>query len=197
MTRAYSISLKQQLVARLTGVNAVSAAQLARETGIRQQNLSRWLCEARNRPLGTQDDGCIPAWTVEQKARIIAQAADLTEAELTAYLQREAVKLGEFRGWRRALKEAGEESVSIAKRICKLERELIRKERALAEVATLWVLRETIESQPREEDCIDEGDQEAEELYSNLTDSIFVDAPRPPQSIPSKSQGNCCAATSP
>ena len=52
MTRPFSVALKQQMVARLTGVNAVSAAQLARETGITQQNLSRWLSEARNSPFG-------------------------------------------------------------------------------------------------------------------------------------------------
>jgi hypothetical protein len=44
------MALKQQLVARLTGVNALSAAQLARETGITQQNLSRSLSEARSSP---------------------------------------------------------------------------------------------------------------------------------------------------
>ena len=36
MTRPFSVALKHQMVARLTGVNAVSAAQLARETGISQ-----------------------------------------------------------------------------------------------------------------------------------------------------------------
>jgi transposase-like protein len=49
------MAVKQNLVERLMGVNAVRAAQLARETGIRQQNLSRWLRDARNIPLGTCD----------------------------------------------------------------------------------------------------------------------------------------------
>jgi transposase-like protein len=89
MTRPFSIALKRKMVARLTGANAASAAQLARETGISQQNLSRWLSEARTNPLWATD-----------------------------------------------------ESVGIAKRISKLERELAHKERALAEAATLLVLRE-------------------------------------------------------
>jgi transposase-like protein len=135
MTRAYSFALKQQVVARLTGVNAVSAAQLARETGIRQQNLSRWLCEARNRPFGTQDNDSIPAWSVEQKARIIAQAAALAGDELSRYLEGEGVRFAHFKRWRLALEEAGDESVGMAKRIGKLERELARKERALAEAS--------------------------------------------------------------
>ena len=40
MTRPYSIAFKQ-IIERLTGKDAVSANQLAKETGIRQQNLSR------------------------------------------------------------------------------------------------------------------------------------------------------------
>jgi transposase-like protein len=51
MTRPYSVAFKQKMVQRLTGKDAVSATQLARETGIRQQNLSRRLEEARSLPL--------------------------------------------------------------------------------------------------------------------------------------------------
>jgi transposase-like protein len=43
MAKPFSMAFKQKMVRRLTGNNAVSASQLARETGVRQQNLSRWL----------------------------------------------------------------------------------------------------------------------------------------------------------
>jgi transposase-like protein len=78
MAKAYSMALKQQIVARLTGVNAQSAAQLAHETGISQQNLSRWLCQARNSPFGPTDDDMVFSGTVEHKARIIAHTAALS-----------------------------------------------------------------------------------------------------------------------
>ena len=146
MTKPYSMELKQKMVARLTSVNAVSAAQLARETGITQQNLSRWLKDARNSPFVAARNGIVSTWTVEQKARIIEQAAALAGDDLTRYLQGEGVKLGCFRRWRLALDEAGDESLGMTKRIRKLERELARKEKALAEAATLLVLRETIEN---------------------------------------------------
>ena len=159
MTRRFSIALKQKMVARLIGVNAVSAAQLARESGITQQNLSRWLSEARNLPYGANNE-IVSNWTVEQKARILAQAAALAGDELTRYLENEGVRLAHFKRWRCALEEAAEESVGMAKRIGNLERELTRKERALAEAATLLVLRESLESLVQgEEDNIDD-DQE-------------------------------------
>jgi transposase len=152
MTRPFSVAFKQQMVARLTGVNAVSAARLARETGISQQNLSRWLSYSRSAPFGAADKDIVSTWTVEQKAQVIAHAARLAGDELSRYLAGEGVRLAHFRRWRLALEEAGEESVGMAKRIGKLERELARKERALAEAAALLLLRGTIESQRKKEE---------------------------------------------
>jgi len=152
MTRPYSIAFKQKMINRLTGRVAVSANQLAKDTGIRQQNLSRWLREARNLPLMESNNQAVFTWTVEQKARLLADASNLTGEELTAHLEREGVKLAEFEQWRLALEEGGTASTATARRIRKLERELTRKEKALAEAATLLVLKKTIESLYHDED---------------------------------------------
>jgi transposase len=172
MTKPFSIALKQQMVARLTGINSVSAAQLARETGIRQQNLSRWLSEARNSPFGVTGADIVSSWTVQQKARMLAQAAGLGGDELLRYLRRKGVSLGHFRRWRLALEEAGEESVGITKQIRKLERELARKDRALAEAATLLVLRETGESQDQSEVAVIHERGRTEELNRSRSNGV-------------------------
>jgi len=140
------------MVQRLTGRNSVSAAQLCRETGVRQQNLSRWLTEARSLPLVATDKPTIREWTVKQKARVLADASTLNGEELTAHLEREGIKLAEFEQWRLALEEGGKASTATTRRIRKLERELTRKEKALAEVAALLVLKKTIESVYHDED---------------------------------------------
>jgi transposase-like protein len=75
MTRPYSIAFKQKMVERLTGRNAVSAIQLAQETGIRQQNLSRWLQEARSLPYVATSGEISPRWSVERKAQLLAEAS--------------------------------------------------------------------------------------------------------------------------
>jgi transposase-like protein len=151
MTRHFSCYLKQKMVERLTGRDAMSAARLARETGITQQNLSRWLQEARSLPFNSPSRAT-RAWTVEQKARIIAHASELNGESLAAYLECEGVRVSQLKRWRVALDEAGEESVGVTKRIRSLERELARKDRALAEAATLLVLRESSESGFQEQD---------------------------------------------
>jgi len=50
MTKPYSEAFKRKMVERLIGKDAISAVQLSKETGVRQQNLSRWLMEARSLP---------------------------------------------------------------------------------------------------------------------------------------------------
>ena len=140
MTKPFSF--KQKMVQRLTGKDALSAWQLARETGVRQQNLSRWLQGARSLPImADKPKPAVREWTVEQKARVLADASDLDGEALTAYLQREGVKLAEYEQWRIALDEGGRASTSTIKRIRQLERELARKEKALAEAAALLVLK--------------------------------------------------------
>ena len=60
------------MVERLIGKDAVSAIQLARETGIRQQSLSRWLQEASTLPFVASSKSEDEQWGVEQKARVLA-----------------------------------------------------------------------------------------------------------------------------
>jgi transposase len=152
MTRPYSVAFKQKMVQRLTGKDAVSAMRLSRETGVRQQNLSRWLEEARSLPLVASDNGTVREWTVEQKARVLAEGSKLTGDQLNAYLTREGVKLADFERWRVALEEDGQGSTATTKHIRKLERELARKEKALAEAAALLVLKKTVTDFHQEED---------------------------------------------
>jgi transposase-like protein len=158
MTRPYSVAFKQKMVQRLIGTNAVSALQLSRETGVKQQSLSRWLRDARSLPLMASKPAA-RSWTVEQKARVLTEASGLSGDQLAAYLQREDVKLADFERWRVALEEDGRTAIATTKRIRQLERELARKEKALAEAAALLVLKKTMDNIRDEDIDIDEGSE--------------------------------------
>ena len=67
MTKPYSVAFKQKMVQRLTGKNAVSASELARETGVRQQNPSRWLEDARSLSLVGSEKTRAREWTVGRR----------------------------------------------------------------------------------------------------------------------------------
>ena len=153
MTKPYSEAFKQRMVQRLIGKGAVSATELARETGVAQQNLSRWLMEARSFPKVPPDRPKPRTWTVAEKARIVADAANLEGDKLTALLQREGVKLADLERWRLALEDRETASAAMAKRVRTLERELARKEKALAEAAALLILKKKVEAlYPEDED---------------------------------------------
>ena len=98
------------------------------------------------------DDIKAREWTVEQKARVLAEASNLTGEQLRAYCEREGVRLVDFERWRIALEEDGRDSAPTTMRIRKLERELARKEKALAEAAALLVLKKTITNLHSDED---------------------------------------------
>ena len=160
MTRPYSLAFKQKMIQRLTGKDAVSALQLAHETGLRQQTLSHWLREARSLPYVASRALKTREWTVEQKARVVAEAAPLTGDRLQAYLDKQGVALPEFERWRNALEDGAQDSNATTKRIRQLERELARKERALAEAAALLVLKKSLSG--LSEDEADDMDESSE-----------------------------------
>ena len=160
MTRSYSLAFKQKMIERLTGKEALSAAQLSRQTGVRQQNLSRWLQEARSLPLmADAPKRAVRQWTVEQKVRFLAEASNLDGDQLNSYLEHKGVKLADYEQWRIALEEGGCASTATTKRIRQLERELARKEKALAEAAALLVLKKKVETLYGEDEDDDTDEQ--------------------------------------
>lgn len=141
----YSEAVKERMLRRLTGPSAISAMALARETGIGQTILSRWLRAART------VDRMAPTpkkkWTGAEKLRVVIAARGLNEAELGALLRHEGIFETDLVAWRGAAEAALSEPVhrpgesEAARRIRALERELQRKDAALAETAALIVLK--------------------------------------------------------
>jgi len=159
MTKPYSAAFKQRMVQKLIGKNAMTAVALARQTGIRQQNLSRWLIEARSLPNVAADKPKPVTRTVEQKALLIANAATLEGDRLTELLEREGVTLAELESWRLALDGRESSSRAMEKQVRTLERELRRKEKALAEAAALLILKKKLEDLYPEAEDDEPGDE--------------------------------------
>lgn len=156
----YSLVYRQKLLARMSGRDAISARQLSVETGVHEQTLCRWREEARSLPLMPKGDKKAHRLrTIEDKVRILAKAATLSGDELSTYLDSEKVRAVELEQWRMAL--SGGRAHAATLRIRKLERELARKEKALAEAAALLVLKKKVEELfPGDEDSdTDEGSE--------------------------------------
>jgi hypothetical protein len=117
------------MLERLTGKDAMSARQLAIETGMHQQTLSRWLqhaCSVAVMP----SKRTAQTKTLQEKLRILTEASRLTGAELSRVLLREGVLLAEFEQWRLALAEDGRGSMVMSKRPQSLHTQICIVDRA-------------------------------------------------------------------
>jgi transposase-like protein len=137
----------------MLGSERKSACSLAKETGVSQTTLSRWNQSARSVASMTKksDEPSSPPgrpprrpqdWTPEERLRAVNEASALADADLGAWLRREGLHEATLAQWREAaLRGLGGGAPGDAKRVKDLERELHRKDKALAETAALLVLR--------------------------------------------------------
>jgi transposase len=146
----YSPAFKSRMLRRLVGPSAISANALAQEVGVNQPLLSRWLRESR-----TVEDMASSKnrkWTGAEKLRVVIAARGLSETELGALVRREGVHASDLTAWQAAaeaaLNDAGRRASrsADAQRIRVLERELRRKDAALAETAALLVLKKKVQA---------------------------------------------------
>lgn len=90
-------------------------------------------------------------WNSEQKLKALIETAALSEAELGAYLRREGVFSAQLDEWRKEFLSSMDSSrkSKFAKddrdqKIKVLEREILRKDRALAEATALLILQKKV-----------------------------------------------------
>ena len=155
----YSRKFKRTMVSKLVGPGRRSAAALAKETGVPQPTLSRWLQAAgKFSGMGENKDQETKQrrpqdWTAEEKLEVVMAAEGLPEEELGALLRRKGLHEAQLKEWREAALDAlssrksnGSASKAEAKRVRELERELKRKDKALAETAALLVLQKKVQA---------------------------------------------------
>jgi len=130
------------------------ALELSKEIGITQPTLSRWLRTASS--LSDMQDGKSKGkkrtWSAEEKLRVLGDATRLTDEELGAFLRSEGVHEATLLEWQAAATSAlgsvptkrRNKKTPEAKKIVQLERELVRKEKALAELAALITLQKKV-----------------------------------------------------
>jgi transposase len=86
-------------------------------------------------------------WSAEERLRAVVESSRLTEDELGAFLRREGLHETTLRQWRAsALEGLGPQRSTRTeqKRVQELEKELRRKDKALAEAAALLVLQKKV-----------------------------------------------------
>jgi hypothetical protein len=117
---------------------------VAHEIGVGVGTLERWLDDAQSRPARGR------AWTAGARLEAVIATAAMNEAGKSAWCREHGVYPAELDKWRAScttaladpedLRASPQATRADRKRIKELERDLLRKDRALAETAALLVL---------------------------------------------------------
>jgi len=149
----YPKEMKEAIVARLLEEDVV-VMDIQKETGVGINTLYRWRDEAKNKRglSATTKYKNADKWSSQDKFTVVLETANLSEIEFSEYCREKGIYPEQVKEWRDACinandstKEANSKSSKELreerKKNERLEKELARKEKALAETAALLVLR--------------------------------------------------------
>ena len=126
---------------------------MAQEEGISAATLHKWRAQARGKGQLLPDADAGPeGWSSRDKFAAVLETAALNEADMAEYCRKRGLFPAQITAWRVACEQAndwdrastarlGKATKEEKRRVKDLERELARKDRALAETAALLVLR--------------------------------------------------------
>lgn len=149
----YSEEFKAHVVRQMMPPDPVSVDELSRETGVTPATLYTWRKQFRAKGVVVPGKRGKPdQWSSEDKFSVVVETASMNEAELSEYCRRKGLYPEQIASWRRAClhaneamdqlsRTAGRKRLADRKKFKRLERELRRKEKALAETAALLVLK--------------------------------------------------------
>jgi len=146
----YGQAFKDRAVARLLPPESAATDVVARELGIGADTLERWREEGRSRPARGR------AWTAAGRLEAVVTTAAMNEADKSAWCRTHGVYPEDLAKWRASattalaapeeMRASPQATRQDRKRIKDLERELLRKDRALAETAALLVLSKKVQA---------------------------------------------------
>lgn len=145
---SYSTDFREQIVKKMMPPNSQSVAQIAQDTGVAPATLYTWKKQYQSRGF------VVPAkntnadkWDAKSKLAAIIQTALMNEAERSEYCRQNGLYVEQLDEWKEDFETSGVSSSADKKALAaerkksrKLEKELLRKDRALAETAALLTL---------------------------------------------------------
>jgi len=164
----YSETFKSKMVEKMAGPHGRSANELSQEAGVPQSTLSRWLRSAgtvpivakskkrgsrgRSRPRSSSRPKRPQDWKPDEKLQAVLETSPLSEEELGEWLRKHGLHEEHLEEWRQTALEAlaprrkAKKPSPEQERIRELQKELRRKESALAETAALLTLKKKVDA---------------------------------------------------
>ena len=150
---SYPRERKEAVLKKMLPPNNKTIPEISKEEGISEGTLYNWRKAARAEGRLMPDGDTTPkGWCAADKFAAVVETASMNEAEVSAYCRERGLYAEQISEWRAACEQANDwerhqnkqlKAIRKAdeKRIKELERDLKRKEKALAETAALLVLR--------------------------------------------------------
>jgi len=151
---AYALERREAILKKMMPPNAVPIAELSRAEGIAEQTLYVWRSKARKDGRLMPDSDLTPeGWSSRDKFAAVLEAAAMSAAEIGEYCRKKGLHASQLAACEQAndwdqASSAQMRSVkkTTDRKLKRLERDLARKEKALAEAAALLVLREKLDA---------------------------------------------------
>ena len=146
---SYSLEFKEQIVRKMMPPHNQRVSTLSAELGISQGTLYRWKSEYRAKGFVVPSRKSIPdRWDAKAKLAAVIETAALNAEERSAYCRSNGLYVEQLDAWRELFEsmdaptdpDAKAELARERKKNKALEKELLRKDRALAETAALLAL---------------------------------------------------------
>ena len=147
----YSQERKDSVLKKLLPPNSYSVAALSKIEGISPQTLYHWRHQATAAGVFVPNDPSSQQWDKHTRFSVVLETASMNAEELSAYCREKGIYPSQVESWKQACINGVEEPVvdskvarsqvkELKQSKKKLERELKRKDKALAEAAALLVL---------------------------------------------------------
>jgi len=153
---AYGEEFKKAMLRKVLLPGGPTIPELSREIGVSYQSLYNWKIEFQNKGIETPEAPEFPRsprqWRDGQKFDALLEAAGLPEETLGRWLREKGLRSEHLEVWQEEMKKElnqqkkNQELKEAKKRIKELERELNRKDKALAEMTALVVLKKKLDA---------------------------------------------------
>lgn len=145
----YSREFKDAVVSKIINRGDRTILSVCEEVGVPKQTAANWLQRHGKVGLNPTPRGRMK-WTGEAKLKAVVDTSGLSESDVGVYLRREGLYSNQVTEWRADIIEHFETKPKFAKderdtKIRDLEREILRKDRALAEASALLILQKKVD----------------------------------------------------
>jgi len=164
----YSNMFKNAMIQKMAGPGAISASALSKQVEVPQSTLSKWLRMASvgstynfpdnaheyTKMAKIKDPKRPNDWSAEDKLKVVMKVSSLDDEQIGAFLRKKGLHQTHLDQWHLQMldglqngfsKKNAKKEKADAKRIRVLEKEINRKDKALAETAALLVLKKKVQ----------------------------------------------------